>query len=265
MKFKHAFTGLLGLTLVGCSPSPTQLKKVMESHPEIVFAAIKADPKGFFDTIQEAQQQAQQASIAAEMDKEYQKVKEELKNPQAVDISTSHAFKGAANAPITIVEWFDFNCGHCKDMEGAIQEIEKNYGDKVRVVYMHLPILAPESRTAAEYMEAIALQDKAKALQFHDMIFANQNDFRMNGEKYLKQTVKSVGANLAKVEREAKGLAVKKVIDADMAEAKKFGFNGTPAFMVNGAAIDGAYPYDFFKRVIDGILHSSDTSGAKSN
>ncbi len=254
-----------GFVLTACSPSPTQLKKVVEAHPEIVFSAIKADPKGFFDTVQGVQEQARLASISAEMDKEFDKVKTELASPQTVDIAADRAFVGSAGAPVTIVEWADFNCGHCQAVQDAIQKIVKEYGDKVRVVYKHLPILAPDSKVAAQYMEAIALQNKAKAVQFHDLLFANQNDFRVGGEKYLKTAVKSVGADLAKVERDAKGATVKKRIADDMAQAKKFGFDGTPGFMVNGAAIDGAYPYDFFKRVVDYILQSHPSGAAAAS
>jgi protein-disulfide isomerase len=107
---------------------------------------------------------------------------------------------------------------------------------------------------AAEFMEAISLQDKAKAIKFHDVLFEHQTEFHDQGEAYLKKLTKEVGADVAKVEKDRKGDLIKKRIDADMAEAKTFDFNNTPGFVINGGTIPGAYPYEFFKRVVDSLL-----------
>ncbi len=257
LKIQFILIGLAGWALAACSPSPTQLKKAMKEHPDIVFSAIKADPSGFFAAVEKAQSEAHKVQLDQALGQDIQKVESELKNPQTVKISANRAIWGSANAPVTIVEWADFNCGHCQQEQSVLQKIMANYSGKVRIVYKELPILAPESKVAAQYMEALAMQNNAQALQFHDLIFANQDKFRMEGDQYLKRAVKNVGANLFKVEQAARSAKVKKRIADDQAEAKKFGITGTPGFAINGAIVNGSYPYEFFRRVIDHILKSA--------
>ncbi len=257
-----AFGAFVILGLSACSPSPAQLKKTLQEHPDILQAAIEADPKGFFDTIQKAQAKAREQSMAQQMDDEYKRMADELKSPKEVVVASDRAILGSATAAVTIVEWADFNCGHCLHAQETMAKLAKDYDGKIRVLYKHLPILAKESRTAAEYMEAIAQQDKEKAIQFHDLLFQKQREFQTGGEEFLKKLTKELGANLSKVEKYRKSSAVKSRIDGDIAEAKKFEFTGTPGFMVNGAAVHGAYPYEFFKKVIDGILAGGASSAA---
>jgi protein-disulfide isomerase len=217
-------------------------------------SAIEADPKGFFEVVQKVQGKAREQAQSEQMETELKRVLEEMKTPKEVSFDDSRAVKGNMAAKITIVEWADFNCGHCSSAAETMATIAKDYGDKVRILYKHLPILAKESRTAAEYMEAISLQDKEKALKFHEQLFASQKDLRSGGVGFLDKMAKEVGADLAKVKKDMKGDVVKKRIESDVAEAQKYEFNGTPGFMINGAAVHGAYPLDFFKKVIETLL-----------
>lgn len=239
---------------VACSPSASSLKKVMSENPDILHAAIEADPKGFFETVQKVQAKAREQSMEDQMSGELKRVQEEMKSPKVVEIDETRAVVGPADAPITIVEWADFNCGHCSHANETVVKILDEYKGKVRFLYKHLPILAKESKVAAEYMEAIAMQDKEKAIKFKHTLFENQKELREKGEDYLKKVAKDVGADLGRVQKDRKSDTVKKRLDSDVAEAQKFEFNGTPGFMVNGASVHGAYPFDFFKKVIDSVL-----------
>ena len=259
MKLRVIVYSAICLVLAACSPSAQQLKKVMKENPSILHEAIEADPKGFFDVVQKVQSKAREQSMAQQMDEEFKRVMEEMKSPKTVEIDEARASHGTSSAPITIVEWADFNCGHCSTAAQTMTKVAEEYGDKVRIIYKHLPILAPESRLGAQYMEAIALQDKSKAWEFHKKLFAGQREFREGKEKFLKELAKEVGADLAKVQKDLKNTAVTKRIESDIAEAQKYEFNGTPGFMINGASIHGSYPFDFFKKVIDSVL-----SGEKS-
>jgi protein-disulfide isomerase len=240
--------------LVACTPSADQLKKVMKENPDILHAAIEADPKGFFEVVQKVQGTARDQQMEDQLAEEVTRVMKDMKSPKTVNIDDSRAIIGPKTAKITIVEWSDYNCGHCSHAHETVEKIVEEYKDQVRVVFKHLPILSKESRMAAEYMEAVALQDAAKAIKFHDAVFSMQREFREGGEAFIKKIVKEVGADVAKAQKDRSGSVVKKRIDGDVAEAKGFEFNGTPGFMVNGAAIHGAYPHSFFKKLIDSVL-----------
>ena len=110
---------------------------------------------------------------------------------------------------------------------------------------------------AAQYYEAVALQSHDKAEKFHDIVFENQSELKSGKEKYLDSVVKKIGANLSKVKKDMESSIVKERIAADMAEAKKFDFSGTPGFLINGVSLKGAYPFDEFKKVIDRHLEES--------
>jgi protein-disulfide isomerase len=126
------------------------------------------------------------------------------------------------------------------------------YGDKVRVIFKHLPLdFHPMAMPAAKWFEAIAKQDRKKAAKFHDYVFENQKDLNQGGEKFLKDAAKKVGADVKKAEKDMNSEAVQKQIATDMEEAKKFEFSGTPGFLINGVSLRGAYPAPEFKKIID--------------
>ena len=156
------------------------------------------------------------------------------------------------DAKITIVEYSDFQCPFCSRGYDTMKALEQKYGDKIRVIYKHLPLeMHPQAMPAAQYFEAIALQDHGKAQKFHDMVFENQQELNEKKEKFLDEAAKKVGADLAKVKKDIKTDAVNDRIKKDMAEAQKFGFSGTPGFLVNGIAVRGAVPPQHFESIIE--------------
>ncbi len=139
-----------------------------------------------------------------------------------------------------------------------MQEVKKVYGDKVRVVFKHLPLdFHPLAMPAARYFEAIAQQDHAKAEKFHDLVFENQGQMQSKGDGLLKELAKKTGADMKKVEAALNSNTISERIAADMEEAKKFDFSGTPGFLVNGVSLKGAYPIAEFKAIIDKQLAQS--------
>ncbi len=235
----------------GCT-SKSQLEKLIEENPEIVFNAIKKNPKKFVDVVNEAVKTAQETSREDEAKAEQARMEEEIKNPKVPAVEEGRVIFGNKSAPITIVEYSDFQCPYCSRGYQTIKEVQEAYGDKVRIVFKHLPLeFHAMAMPAAKYFEAIALQDHSKAEKFHDEIFKNQKELNQNGEKFLKSLVKKVGANVAQVEKDINSPAVQKRIEADLEEAKKFDFSGTPGFLINGVSLRGAYPAPEFKKIID--------------
>jgi protein-disulfide isomerase len=239
------------IALAGCT-SKQQLEKTLEENPEIVFNAIKKNPKKFVETVNEAVRAAQEGSRADEEKEEQNRLEEEFKNPKQAKVEDGRVIFGPKEAPVTIIEYSDFQCPYCGRGWATVNEVKKNYGEKVRVVFKHLPLdFHPLAMPAAKYFEAIGLQDGSKAEKFHDLIFANQAKLNQDGEKFLKDSAKKAGANMAKLEKDLNSEAVTKRIAADMEEAKKFDFSGTPGFLINGVSLKGAYPFPEFKKIID--------------
>ena len=91
-------------------------------------------------------------------------------NPLKPMIRDDETFRGNKNAPITIVEFFDFQCPYCGKGSQTVDKLRERYGEKVKVVYRHLPLnFHPQAMISAMYYEAIRLQSEIKAFKFHDM------------------------------------------------------------------------------------------------
>lgn len=247
-----------GLAIAACAPNAKQLKEVIEKDPSIVFAAIEKDPEKFIEVVNKAARDAQARGSEKAQEEESKKRDEEFKNPLKPEIDETRAMKGPKDAKITIVEYSDFECPYCSRGYQTIMEVLKAYPGQVRFVFKHLPLdFHPKAMPAAKYFEAIARQDHEKAYKFHDLIFENQGDLRSQGEAFLKDAAKRVGADLKKIEKDLADPKLMDRINADIAEAQKFGITGTPGFLINGVSLKGAYPFPEFKTIIDRHLAES--------
>lgn len=242
---------VLSLALTACA-TESQIKSVLEKHPEIIFSAIEKNPEKFMDTVQKAAQQAQRKGQEEQEKEEKARVENELKNPLTPELAADRAYKGASDAKITVVEYSDFQCPYCERGFRVVQQILKAYPGKVRFLFKNLPLpMHPLAMPASKRFEAIALQDADKAYKFHDEVFSNQAKLNSGGEKWMDSVAAKVGADVAKMKKDMESEKVKARIDSDMAEAEKYGISGTPGFVVAGVSVRGAYPFETFKEIID--------------
>lgn len=236
--------------LIGCAPSPSQLTKVLKDNPEIITEYIKAHPSKFMNAIKQAQVDASKADEKNFIVNLENKMKENFKNPLKPVVDDSYTSWGKKDAKITFVEYSDFLCYYCMKAASIVDTLQKEYGDDLRVVYKHLPFKGQTSMQAAMYFEAIAKDSVDKAKKFHDLLFQNQGKLK-GGESVLKKYAKQVGASVSKIQKTIKNSDFQKRIQADLAEGRKFEMNGTPGFIINGVAINGAMPVPIFKKIID--------------
>jgi protein-disulfide isomerase len=241
--------------IAGCSPSADALKKKIEENPEILFNAIEKHPAKFMDVVNKAVSSARRKQAENEQQKMEKQREDEFKNPKKPKIDEKRAILGPKNAPIVIVEYSDFECPYCSRGYKSIKAVKKKYGDKVRFIYKHLPLdFHKLAMPAAKYFEAIALQSTEKAYKFHDELYENRSKLLAEKEGYLKKLAKKVGANMTKLAKDVESEEVKKRIEDDLAEARKFEFSGTPGFLINGISLRGAYPPSEFEKIIEKIL-----------
>ncbi len=165
----------------------------------------------------------------------------------AVNTKGSPAKGGGANAAVTLVEFSDFQCPFCSRVTGTLDQIEKAYGDKVRIVFKHLP-LRMHSRAPMAHAASEAANRQGKFWEMHDLIFENQRD--LSEAAYLRYAGQ-IGMDVDQFKKDMASASVKARVDADAAEAAKLGVTGTPGFFVNGYFLSGAKPFSEFKRVID--------------
>ena len=228
--------------------SPDDLKQALKEHPEIVLDFIKEHKQDVYQSVSQAAQEEQEQRQKDAAEKEKKDFDASFKNPMKAEINAKSHLRGQKNAKYTLVEYSDFQCPYCSRGYLTVEELRKKYGTSLRVVFKNTPLpFHPMAMPAAQYLEATALQAPDKVWLFHDKLFQNQDKL---SEQFIKDTIKELGLDVKKAEKDATSQAVKDKIQADMDEAKKFGFSGTPGFLLNGIPVRGAYPISFFDSII---------------
>ena len=164
------------------------------------------------------------------------------------------AVKGDQDAPVTIVEWSDYECPFCgrfySETEKLIDEQYVKTG-KVKFVYRDFPLpFHTNAQKAAEAAECAG--EQGKYWDMHDAIFEQGVQGGVAG---FKQYAKNLGLNTAKFDTCLDSGAMTKETQKDLADGSAMGIQGTPGFIINGKLISGAQPFSVFKQVIDAELN----------
>jgi protein-disulfide isomerase len=179
------------------------------------------------------------------------KHKVEIKlEPQRVEVAATGPAKGAADAKITMVEFSDFQCPFCSRFAPTLDQVMAKYGDRVKLVFRHLPLpIHPQAPKAAE--AAVCAQDQGKFWEMHDALFRNQNALGVDG---LKARAAELGLDAQAFATCLDSGTKTAAVAADAADARKVGIEGTPALFVNGRLIDGAAPFEQVAALIEDEL-----------
>lgn len=165
------------------------------------------------------------------------------------DIPTENSYAlGPADAPITIVEFSDFECPYCRRWHAEVYKpLLDAYPGKIRLVYRNLPLTSihPDAMGAAEAAMCAGEQDVY--WKYHDKLFSSES---LGNSAYI-QYAQDLGLNMATFEACLSNHKYQKTIQTDSDFAINLGVRSTPTFFINGLAIVGAQPLDVFKQVID--------------
>ncbi len=230
-----------------------EVRQILKNNPSILIEVINENPAIFIEALQNASRKAQVLDAAQREKAEKRKFDAAFANPLKPVIRKDEAIRGTRNAPITIVEYSDFQCPYCVRGNQTVEALMKKYKGKIQFVYKHLPLsFHSEAKNTARYYEAIRMQSNKLAFRFHDIIFADIKKLR-GGEKALKLLAKKAGVNMKKLKQTLKNKmdVINARIQEDIDEASKFDFQGTPGFLVNGIPVKGAYPLEHFDGIIE--------------
>jgi protein-disulfide isomerase len=229
------------------SVSPAELqaamKTMLEEHPELILEVLEKHEIAIADLVERGM--SERARVA-----EQQRILAELENPFKPVLDDSRPMRGPLQAPVTIVEYSDFECPYCGAAYFTLKDILRNYEESVRFVYKHNPLsMHPMAEPAARYFEAIALQDHDQAWKFHDELFIQQHLLE-KGEEGIKTIVASLAIDQQRLDKDLNSELVDRRIAQDRDEAEAFGFDGTPAFLINGVSLLGNHPEKDFIDII---------------
>jgi protein-disulfide isomerase len=170
-----------------------------------------------------------------------------LEPPRVAVDDGGRPVRGPESAKVEMIEFSDFQCPFCQRANPTVEQVLKTYGDKIKFVYRHYPLPNhPNARPAAE--AAACAETQGRFWEYHDRLFANPTRL---ADADLKAHAAALGLDTAAFDACFDNHQQKAGVDADIAAADAAGVTGTPAFFINGRMLDGAQPFDAFKRVID--------------
>ena len=230
-------------------PSDAEMKQFYDEQ-------AKRQPLPPFEQVKEQiaqymERPAAQAAQVAYVDKLKKELKVEIAlKPPRMEVAAEGPSKGPAGAPITIVEFSDFQCPYCSRAEETVGKVMKAYDGKVRVVFRDFPLpIHPQAVKAAE--AAHCAGDQGKYWEMHEKLFANQKALEPAA---LKGYAKDIGLDQAKFDKCLDSGDKTKIVETNRKAGEKVGVTGTPAFFVNGVQLTGAQPFEEFKTIIDSEL-----------
>lgn len=159
-----------------------------------------------------------------------------LKTP----VSADDHIQGPDDAELTLVEYADYECPHCKRASTIVHQVQKHFGKRLRFVFRNFPLTEshPNAQSAAESAEFAGAH--GKFWEMHDLLFENQE--RLGGALFLELTRK------LKLSSEALSQALEDRtfedhVRADFSGGVRSGVNGTPTFFINGQRHDGSFDF----------------------
>ena len=175
-----------------------------------------------------------------------------LLRPPSVDVAYDPSrVKGDPKAPITIVEFSDFQCPFCKKTESTLNGILTKYNGQVKLAYLDFPLreIHPHAQNAAE--AARCAGDQGKFWEYHDALYADQSKL---GGPELATHARALNLDEKSFQSCLDSGKFKSKVEADLEQGNKVGVAGTPGFFVNGIFLSGAQPAAEFEKIIDNQL-----------
>ena len=165
-----------------------------------------------------------------------------------VDVSPDDPVLGDASAPVTLVEFSDFQCPFCARVMPTLKRVREAYGDRVRIVWKDFPLTAIHPQAFGAAQAGHCAQEQGKFWEYHDRLFANQQALE-------PELLKTYAAD-AELDAEMFGSCLDAAKYADRVQEQmdigaSLGVSSTPTVFINGRLLTGAQPYEVFTRIID--------------
>jgi protein-disulfide isomerase len=204
--------------------------EVLQRHPEAVFEALQTQLR----RLEERKRQAREGALT-----------ELQRNPAAAIGSSPTRGKG----PVRLIEFSDFQCPYCAAASTTLQTFLANNGSRLSLTYKFYPLerIHPEALPSAR--AAWAAQQQGRFWEFHDALFAGQERL---GEPLYLEIARNLGLDLRRFNGDRQSPASLEAINRDRELADRLGLQGTPFFVVNGEAVDGAVDEAFLQKLVGG-------------
>lgn len=210
-----------------------QVEKIVEEY-------IRANPKVILESVQEYQK----SQMLAEQNKQNAEIKGKIAEIEKNAIGSPML---NPDGDITVVEFFDYNCGACKMMYRSVKEV-LDKDKKVRFIFKELPIFGPVSDANAKVALAVHLIAPDKYWDFHQRLFENEGQLT---EAIAIKIATDLGIDEAALTAKKDSPEVVKLLESDRALAQEIKVQGTPALIIGDEFVPGAMPVEEFTKKIE--------------
>lgn len=184
--------------------------------------------------------------------------------------SADHVRGENASAPVTLIEYSDFQCPACAAFDPLLQDISTSYGDQVRLVYRHFPLYSIHANAdeAAFAAEAASLQ--GKFWEMHDLLFDRQEDWENLAapSEMFAAYADLLGLDVEKFKADMASDAVRDRVKVDVSSGNSAGISATPTLYLNGAVVTfpaNTNPSVYLKELIDSAIAATSASSSETN
>jgi protein-disulfide isomerase len=235
--------------------TPQQVQAFYEANKSRIKQPLEKISEQITSYLQQQGQEQRRQALLKELQPRYP-VTVALRAPKIEVATDGKPSLGPDNAPVTIVEFSDFQCPYCRQTQGALKQLMAAYEGKVKLVFRDFPLrnIHPQAQKAAEAAQCAAEQQKF--WPYHDKLFA-ASSLQMDE---LKKFAQELGLNLEQFTACLDSSKYAGGIDADMRAGQNVGVNATPTFFVNGYLLSGAASYERFKELVDAALEQAQSA-----
>lgn len=208
------------------------VRDYLVKHPEVIGEALQA-----LKDKQDSDQAAQATKAIAD-------------NRALIFDSPRGPYFGNPKGDVTLVEFFDYNCGYCRRALSDVIKLTKN-DPKLKIVLKELPLLGPQSLEAAKIAIAARMQDpNTKYFVFHTSLMSGRGQI---GKDQALQAAKAAGYDMTRLQKDSQGPEVTATLQESKHLMDSLGINGTPTFVIGNEMVVGAVPYEELKGAIDSV------------
>jgi protein-disulfide isomerase len=235
--------------------TPEQVQTFYEANKNRIRQPLETISEQITSYLQQQAQEQRRQALLKELRSRYP-VTVALRAPTVEVATEGEPSLGPTNAPVTIVEFSDFQCPYCRQAQSTLKQLMAAYEGKIKLVFRDFPLrnIHPQAQKAAEAAQCAAEQQKF--WPYHDKLFASSSlqmddlkKFAQDLELKMEQFTSCLDSNKA-----AAG------IDADIQAGQQAGVNATPTFFVNGYPLSGAAAYERFKELVDAALEQAQSA-----
>lgn len=235
--------------------TPEQVQAFYEANKNRIKQPLEKVSEQITSYLQQQAQDQRRQALLKELRSRYP-VTVALRAPTVEIATEGEPSLGPANAPVTIVEFSDFQCPYCRQAQGTLKQLMAAYEGKIKLVFRDFPLrnIHPQAQKAAEAAQCAAEQQKF--WPYHDKLFASTN-FHMDE---LKKFAQELELNMEQFTSCLDSSKYAAGVDADMQAGQQAGVNATPTFFVNGYPLSGAASYERFKELVDAALEQAQSA-----